>query len=104
MKNIYRLVWSEEALTNLQGIIDYLKSKWTEKEIRNFANLLNQKLNLLQSNLYLFTQSEISVELRKLVLSKQTSIHFRIKDTDIHIVTLFDNRQNPEKLTRFKPE
>lgn len=72
------------------------------EEVRNFARLLDKKLNLLQFNPNLFPQSEISEELKRMVLSKQTSTHFRIKETDIHIVTLFDTRQNPQKLTRFK--
>jgi plasmid stabilization system protein ParE len=104
MKSIYKFIWSEESLINLQGIIDYLNQNWTEKEVSNFAKLLDKKLTLLQSNPHLFPQSQISEELRRMVLSKQTSIHFRIKDTDIHIVTLFDTRQNPDKLSQFKPE
>lgn len=33
MKNIYKIVWSEEALNNLKTIIDYLENRWTQKEI-----------------------------------------------------------------------
>ncbi len=33
MENIYKLIWSEEALNNLKGIIEYLENKWTKREI-----------------------------------------------------------------------
>ena len=33
MKNIYKLFWSEEALKNLQLLIIYFESRWTQKEI-----------------------------------------------------------------------
>lgn len=62
MKNSYKLVWSYEALTNLQHIIDYLESFWTERELRNFAQLLQKN--------------------------------------EIMIITLFDNRQNPNNLNK----
>ncbi len=102
MGSTYKLVWSEEALTNLQGIIDYLGYRWSEREIQNFARILDRKLNLILTNPLMFAQSEISVELRKVVLSKQTTIHFRIENAEIHIITLFDNRQNPDNLSRFE--
>ncbi len=40
MKNTYKIVWSEEALNGLKEIISYLESKFSEKEIKNFAKKL----------------------------------------------------------------
>jgi plasmid stabilization system protein ParE len=102
MKNTYKLVWSEEAITNLKGIFDYLEYQWTKRELQNFSKLLQEKLTLLQSRPHMFPQSEISTKLQKLVVSKQTSIHFRVDNAEIHIITLFDNRQDPSKLSRFR--
>jgi len=98
MTNSYKLIWSEEALTNLKGIIDYLESRWTIKEIKKFAQLLDKQLKLIEDNPYLFAKSDKSEEMRKSVLSRQTTIYYRIINYEIHIITLFDNRQNPKKL------
>jgi plasmid stabilization system protein ParE len=98
MKNIYKLVWSDEALNNLKGIIDYLEKSWTNREIEKFAQLLAQQLKLIEKNPLLFAESDKSNGLRKSVLSRQTTIYYRIVDFDIRIVTLFDNRQK-NKLT-----
>ena len=100
MKNTYKLIWSDEALTNLKDIVDYLEKRWTKKEIKKFARLLDKQLKLIKENPFLYAESDKSTELRKSVLSKQTTIYYRISNYEIRIITLFDNRQNPNKLIR----
>ncbi len=77
MKNTYKFVWSEEAISNLQGIIHYLEYRWTEREIRNFTRLLDKKLKLIQSNPQLFPKSEISNELKIRSLSGRRRNSFK---------------------------
>ncbi|MFW6369886.1 MAG: type II toxin-antitoxin system RelE/ParE family toxin [Bacteroidota bacterium] len=98
MRNTYKLIWSDEALNNLKGIIDYLENRWSEREIKKFAQLLDKQLKLIKDNPFLFAESDKSNGLRKSVLSRQTTIYYRIIDFEIRIVTLFDNRQNPNRL------
>jgi len=98
MKNTYKLIWSEEALNSLKDIIDYLENRWTEIEIKKIAKLLDKQLKLINDNPFLFAESDKSNGLRKSVLSRQTTIYYRIIDCEIRIITLFDNRQNPIKL------
>lgn len=98
MKNTYKLIWSDEALNNLKGIIDYLENRWTKREIKKFSQLLDKQLDLIEGNPYLFTESDKSNGLRKSVLSRQITIYYRIIHFEIQIITLFDNRQNPNKL------
>lgn len=98
MKNTYKLIWSDEALNNLKDIIDYLENRWTEKESKKFALLLEKQLKLIKENPFLFAESNKSNGLRRSVLSKQTTIYYQIIDYEIRIITLFDNRQNPNRL------
>lgn len=98
MKNTYKLLWSDEALNNLKGIVDYLENRWTKREIKKFALLLEKQLKLIEENPFLFAESNKSNGLRKSVLSRQTTIYYRIIDYEIRIITLFDNRQNPNSL------
>lgn len=34
MQSGYNIDWSDEASDNLDSIIDYLQSRWTDREIR----------------------------------------------------------------------
>lgn len=99
MRNTYNVIWSDEALKNFKSIIDYLENRWTRREIKKFIQLLDHQLERIIDNPFLFAESEQSDGLRKSVLSKQTTIYYRIEKFEIRIVTLFDNRQNPSKLT-----
>jgi plasmid stabilization system protein ParE len=98
MENTYNIIWTDEALANLSDIFKYLEFRWTEKERRNFARLLERQITMIQSNPELFPASRTLYKLRKSVLSKQTSIYYRIDNNEIRIVSLFDNRQNPKRL------
>ena len=75
MGNTYKLIWSEEALNNLKDIIGYLENKWTQREIKKFARLLEKHLDLIKDNPKLFPESELSNGFRRAVISKQVSLY-----------------------------
>ena len=52
MKGTYKIIWTDEALDNLENIIAYLEKFWTEKEIRKFARLLDKQLILIKKILH----------------------------------------------------
>ena len=94
----YKLYWSEEAVSNLEGIISFLESNWTEKEIDKFKHLLSKNLELITIFPTIFPKSEKIPNLRRAVLSKQISIFYQIIEETIYITYLFDNRQSQDKL------
>ena len=98
MKNTFKLIWSDEALKNLKNIISYLEEHWTKREIRKFARLLDKQLLLIEDNPLQFPKSEQYDKYRKSVLTKHTTIYYEIKDYQVKIVSLFDSRQNPNRL------
>jgi len=98
MKSTYKIIWTDEAYKNLQHIIDYLEKFWTSREIRKFARLLDKQLVLIKKNPALYPYSIKSKHIRKSVLTKQITLYYRVADTEIYLVTLFDSRQKPNKL------
>jgi plasmid stabilization system protein ParE len=98
MKSGYRIQWTERATFDLQNIIDYLLYKWTEKEVRNFARKLDKRLELISINPRLFPTTNKRKNVRRSVLTKHTVIYYETSTDTIKIVTLFDPRQDPNKL------
>ncbi len=98
MKHTYKIVWTDEALHGLQKTIEYIEQRWTQKEIKNFARLLDKHLNIIKENPKIFPQSKKSIDIRRSVLSKQTTIYYKVENSTIYLLTLFDNRQDPNKL------
>jgi plasmid stabilization system protein ParE len=98
MQSGYKLFWSDRALDDLQNIINYLREKWTQKEIRNFVRRLDKRLELISSNPRLFPKTNKRRNIRRSVLTKHTVIYYESTENSVTIVTLFDPRQHPKKL------
>ena len=94
----YKLHWSDESLKNLEEILDYLSSRWTQKEIDRFKHKLSRQLGLIIQNPYMFPVSTYNPYLRKAVLSKQTTIFYKIEDFKVSIAYLHINRKNIKRI------
>jgi plasmid stabilization system protein ParE len=93
----FRIVWSPEAEEKYLQVLEYLEIKWTNKEVSKFITRVDELTDLLVTYPKLFPYSE-SKNTYKAVLTRQVSLIYRIKEADlIEIVTLWDNRQNPDK-------
>ena len=93
-----KFFWTEEAIRNLEEIIDYLEEKWTQKEVDNFKLKLSKQIDLIISNPNMFPISTFQPRLRKAVLSRQTSIFYEVKDNVIYLSYIFVNQKNIERL------
>ncbi|MGD9992675.1 MAG: type II toxin-antitoxin system RelE/ParE family toxin [Salinivirgaceae bacterium] len=98
MRNTYKLVWTDEALNGLKDIIDYLERKFPEKDIKKFAEKFDRQIELIKKNPESFTLSPKSKTIRRSVVAKLTSIYYRIDGDTITLVTIYDNRKNPDDL------
>ena len=91
---------SKSTTKKLNELLEYLENEWSEKVKIDFIDKLERKLNLIKSNPESFQKSDLVKGLHQCVITSQTRIHYRYDNNFIYIVTLFDNRQNPDKLTR----
>jgi plasmid stabilization system protein ParE len=98
MTSTSKIIWSEEAIKNLDQIIDYLEKEWTNKEIKKFITKLDKTLELISKKPNLFRITNKRKNIHKCVLIKQVSIYYKPEKDTICIVSLFDNRQHPSKL------
>jgi plasmid stabilization system protein ParE len=92
-----KVIWSERSKNDYANILGYLTKKWTSKEIVRFTDTIESNITLLISYPEMATISKKKA-IRKLVISKQISLYYKIIRDDIYIISLFDNRQNPKKL------
>ena len=100
MKNGYNIEWTFEAEQNLNVIFDYLEANWTDREIKTFAKKLETHLEIISKNPTMFPHYDEVRNIRRCVLSPQTTIYYYDipNESKIVILTLFDNRRNPDTL------
>ena len=95
---VRKIVFSSKADNDLAQIIEYLKNEWSDKQIKDFISILDEKLKVIIK----YPQSYPSVlhnkSIRKCVLIKQIGLFYLIKKESISVLRLFDTRSNPSKL------
>ena len=94
----YKIFWTKEAIQDLEEIIDYLSTTWTQREVENFKTKLSKQINLIKMNPRMFPASTFQPRLRKAVLSRQTSILYETQDNVIYIAYLFVNQKSTDRL------
>lgn len=91
---------SKTALKNSLSIADYIEAKFSVKARNEFVEKVNKAFELIRSNPEIFPKSEINANRFRFVLTKQTTIYYRFNSSEIRILTLFDTRQNPNKIKK----
>lgn len=96
----FKIVWTKKAVKTFGHRIDYLKKNWTDKEIFNFTNRVNQYLNTLLNHPQMFRKSYSLKHTHIGVIIKYVSIIYRIKanSNTIEIIAFIDNRQKYKPL------
>ena len=97
MKSGYKILWTDFALKELEKTVEYLEENWTEKELWNLAENIEEKVALISQNPNLFQASNYKKEIRRVVILKHNTLYYRIKNNQIEIISFFSNRQSPKK-------
>ncbi len=90
----YKLIWTYEAISNLEEILDYLILNWSQKEVIQFKYKLSKQIDLILQFPRMLPVSDFNPKLRKAVLSKQTTLFYQIKGEAIYLVYIFVNIRN----------
>lgn len=87
------IIWSPNSKETYSNILNYLIQEWSIKVARSFDEKVSAHLNLLSSNLELCPESSIK-NIRRCVLTKQLSLTYRILESNVELISFFDNRSD----------
>jgi plasmid stabilization system protein ParE len=96
------VTFSKTAQKNLKIILEYLDRDWSDKVVSRFKIKLDLCINTILNNPEGFPLINIKNDVRKCVVTKQTSIFYKFNSKEIQILSLFDTRQHPKKLKEIK--
>ena len=86
------------AIANYEQIVDYLISDWSTAVADNFIDRFESVCMLLSDNPEIFPFISKDKRVQKCVLTKHNVIYFKETSNSIKILTIFDTRQDPDKL------
>jgi len=87
------IVWSEEAKSTYENIVDDLLEKWPIKIALDFEEKTSDLLESLKSNKQLCPASKFK-KLRKCVIHKNVSLIYKTNRKTIEIITFIFNKDN----------
>ena len=93
-----KVVISKTAEKKLVKLFDYLSEKWSEKIKNDFVKKLDHNIEIIRVQPEIFPESKKGKKLRPCVITKQTTLYYRFNSKRVDVVTIFDTRQNPNKL------
>lgn len=68
MKNGYKIIWTDHAISELREIIEHIEESWTERELQNFSKELDRTIELISKNPNLFQISKQKKNVRRAVI------------------------------------
>ena len=95
-----RAYFTPIAQERLDSIVDYLDQTWGRRIREEFLFELNHCVALICEKPELFPLLDGFSDVRKCVLSFYHTLFYRVKDDQIQILTVWDNRMNPDTLNR----
>lgn len=93
-----KVIITRKASIRLEELFIYLETEWSVKVKNDFVEKFEKAVFLIQRFPEIAPKTNILKNLHKYVVTKQTSIFYRVNNKSITIIALFDNRMNPEKL------
>jgi plasmid stabilization system protein ParE len=93
---------SELAESKLLKLSAYLTEHWGVSAKNKFIATFTEKVNQVAAQPESCPKSDAFPGLYKCVVTKQTTFYYRlaVEKEEIEIITIFDTRQNPDKLKK----
>jgi plasmid stabilization system protein ParE len=91
------LKWTDRALEEYDKLLIYLYSEWGEEITLRVVLEIEKAVLRIRNSPEQFPIIQKRHNVRRCVMSPQTSIFFKLRKDYIEISALFDNRQNPRK-------
>lgn len=88
------IAWTDEAQETFNHTVNQIESKWGEVSAGDFVRSTHKTITIISTQPYLFSAS-LTSNIRKAVISKQTSMFYEVHSTHITILFFWDNRQEP---------
>ncbi len=94
----HEIFLSPLAERKLTAILDYIETEWGVNAKNKFLVRFKNAIKQISSYPKSCPESTEVNGIYKCVVTKQSSFYYRIKNDEIEIITIFDNRQDQQKL------
>ena len=90
--------WSPASKDEFAEMLNYVESNFGLDAVLEFLDKTDKVIDSISKYPELFPSSGKSPSIRKVVITKQTSLFYRITGNGIQLLHFWDNRRNPDTL------
>ncbi len=96
----FEIKWTPRALESYMDNIAYLEREWSENEIMNFVNAVDEKIKLTALFPELFVATNRRKGIHRVVINKQVILFYRVRKalSQIELLLFWNTHQNPDNI------
>jgi len=83
-----------------RSIFLFLETEWSLSVKNEFIKTLDHTIQIIQNNPESFPKTAALKGVHKCVVTRQNTLYYRFNESSIEIITIFDSRQDPDKLKK----
>src|ERR1700748_625044 len=89
------IYYTPRSKQTLSSVYNFIKNKFGLKSAEKFITKAEKTIELISVHPLMFKASSIDEHVRIALITKQTSLFYRVTNTSIHLLFFWDNRQEP---------
>lgn len=93
---VEKVIWTPEAEKTFDAVIAYLQQHWSEREIKNFIERVNNVVEHIGRH-PLSYRSAGKEDVREALVTKQNLLLYRVSGETIYLLYFWDTRKNPAR-------
>ena len=101
---VAKIIWSDFALKQLKKIHNFYKNEASEEIARRLTKSIVQTTIQLETNPQIGTKEPLLEDCEfeyRFLVNKNYKIIYRLDDNVVRVISVFDTRQNPNKIRNF---
>ena len=91
------IFWTPIAVQSLQETVHFLSKNWNDDIVDKFFDLVDQKIQRIKDHPKIGLKVKNS-QIRRILVHPNVSLFYRINSTQLKIVLIWDNWQDPKNL------
>ena len=93
-----REIWTEDALSDVEDILDYLSTKWNQKIIDRFYLDLLASLSQIKEHPHSFQFFDKEKGIRTCLPNPHFRLFYKVIGNDLFVLRAYPSRKDPEQL------
>jgi plasmid stabilization system protein ParE len=92
----YKIIVKKRFTNKLIKLLYYLEAEWDKTVADRFVSKLEKRLDNLSKQPFTGIESEYFKNVRSVLITKHNRVYYRIKETTIEVVNMYDTRMHPK--------